>query len=148
MTSSYPDEHTNHYTIQIQVPEQLKISLLKCLYENPPLQLGDVSAICAFLCKLQLVDHLPSRIVSILRTISCSEIYPLVRPPRRSLVLGRGRILISSYVSCLRRCPFFLARRDFPCTEDETRRNFPISLWYFYQEIGIYVIFIGVRLGQ
>ena len=38
--TSSRDYRANHYAIQIQVPEQLKTSLLKCLCENPPLHLG------------------------------------------------------------------------------------------------------------
>ena len=40
------DYCADHYITQIQVPEQLKTSLLKCLCEKP--QLGNISAICAF----------------------------------------------------------------------------------------------------
>jgi hypothetical protein len=34
----------------------------------------------------------------ILRTRSCPDLYPLIRPPKRSLALGTGRILISGFI--------------------------------------------------
>jgi hypothetical protein len=55
---------------------------------------------------------------SILRTRSCPDPYPLIRPPKRPLALVRGRILtypgihsVPSYVSRLWRCPHSPARR-------------------------------------
>ena len=69
----------------------------------------------------------------ILRTRNYPKLYPLIRPPRRPLALGRGRILILE----LFRSPFTLAvydvahslplrgiDRDLSFSEDETRRNF------------------------
>ena len=69
----------------------------------------------------------------ILRTKSCSDFYPLIRPPKRPLALGRGSILIPGFV----RSPPTLAvyyvfhslprggvGRVFLFTEDETRRHF------------------------
>ena len=45
---------------------------------------------------------------SILRTRSCPDLYPLIRPPKRPLALGRGRILIPGFV----RSPPTLAVQD------------------------------------
>ena len=65
----------------------------------------------------------------ILRTRSCPDLYPLIRPPKRPFAHGRGRILIPGFV----RSPPTLAvydlpqggvGRGFPFTEDETRRHF------------------------
>ena len=69
----------------------------------------------------------------ILRTRSCPDLYPLIRPPRRSLALGRGRILIPGFIRSpptLAVCevahslPLGGADRVFAFTEDETRRHF------------------------
>ena len=75
----------------------------------------------------QLVVHLPSRIVS------HPDLYPLLRPPGRSLALVRRRICIPGFI----RSPSKLAvydvshsfplgglGKDFAFTEDETRRHF------------------------
>jgi hypothetical protein len=45
-TSSSLEQCASHYAIHIQVMELLETSLLQCLYENPPLQLCNISAIC------------------------------------------------------------------------------------------------------
>ena len=69
----------------------------------------------------------------ILRIISYPDLYPLNRPPKRSLALGRGRILIPGFIwpppmlaandvaHCL---PLGGVGRGFPFTEEETRRYF------------------------
>ena len=70
---------------------------------------------------------------SIVRIRSFPDLYPLIYPPRRSLALDRGRILIPGFI----RSPPTLAvydvayspllggiGRDFPFTEKETRRHF------------------------
>ena len=69
----------------------------------------------------------------ILRIISYPDLYPLNRPPKRSLALGRGRILIPGFICpppkfaandvahCL---PLGGVGRGFPFTEEEARSHF------------------------
>ena len=70
---------------------------------------------------------------SILRSGSCPDLYPLIRPPRRSLALGRWRILIPGFIhlppllavyNIFHSLPLGGTGRGFPFTEDETRRHF------------------------
>jgi hypothetical protein len=70
---------------------------------------------------------------SILWTRICPDLCPLIRPPRRPLALGRGRILIQGFIQsppALAVCdvahslPLGMVDRDFPFAEDETRRHF------------------------
>ena len=69
-----------------------------------------------------------------LRTISYVYLYPLIRPPRRPLALGRGRIRIPGLIwsppmlaiyNNAHSLPLGRVERDFPFNEDETRRHFP-----------------------
>ena len=62
----------------------------------------------------------------ILKTRSFPDLYLLIRPPRRTLALGRGRILIPGFIPTLavyddaHSLPLGGAGRGFPFTEDET----------------------------
>ena len=69
----------------------------------------------------------------LLRTRNCPDLYLLIRPPKRSFALGRGRIFIAGFVRSPRTLAVYgvahsLPRggvgRSFPFTEGETRRHF------------------------
>ena len=70
----------------------------------------------------------------ILRTKSCPDLYPIIRPLRRPLALVRGRILIPRFIRFPKLVVWDVAHslslplgrvgRGFVFTEDETRRNF------------------------
>ena len=77
--------------------------------------------------------HPPSRMVSYSKDMKFLWLLPAHLPPGRPLALGRGRILIPGFI----RLPLTLAvydvvhslplggvDRDFPFSEDETRRRF------------------------
>jgi hypothetical protein len=79
----------------------------------------------------------------ILRTRSCPDLYPLIRPLKRPLAFGKGRILIPGFV----RSPPSLAvydvahslsrggvGRGFPFTEDEIQRHFSYLSSTFIRE--------------
>ena len=69
----------------------------------------------------------------ILRTRSCLDLYPLIRPPGRPQALGRGRILIPGFIRSLptlavydvsHSLPLGGVGNGFPFTGDEIRRRF------------------------
>ena len=65
----------------------------------------------ANLCFIRLQEYFP-----ILRTRSCPDLYLIILPPRMSLEVGRGRILIPGLY-----LPLGGVDRGFPFTEDETQ---------------------------
>ena len=78
-----------------------------------------------------------------IRRTSSHDLYPLIRPPKRPLALGRGRMFMPGFV----RSPPTLAvynvahslprggvGRGFPFTEYKTRRHFTISLVYKHKQ--------------
>jgi hypothetical protein len=69
----------------------------------------------------------------ILKTSTCPEFYPLIRPLRRPLSLNRGRILIPGFIQSPPKLAVWdvelslqlgYVGKSFPFTEDETQRHF------------------------
>ena len=67
---------------------------------------------------------------------SYPDLYPLIRPLTRPTVLGRGESLsrnsFGPFLHLPSYCPLFPSR-DFPFTEDDSRRHFLIPLWHFWR---------------
>ena len=89
----------------------------------------------------------------ILRTRSCPDLYPLIRPPKRPLTLGRGRILIQRFVRSSPTLAVYdvvhsLSRGgvgwSFLFTEDETLKRFFSTFREFSAITGIkYLVIIS-----
>ena len=85
-----------------------------------------------------------------LKTRSFPDLYPLIRPPRRPLTLGRGRIFIQGSVRSPPKLavydvayslPLVILVRDSPFTEEKTWKHFSYLSGTFREYVDILILY-------